>query len=78
MLIKSYIRRVLATDYRTYNFVKYFKGSGVPPARILNTKSRKRRRERHSSKLEKRIRKGERLSFPKPKNREDLVRCSVR
>ena len=44
-LVKSYIRRVLAMGYGTYNFVKYFKGSGVPRACILNTKIRKKRRE---------------------------------
>ena len=52
-LIKFYIRRVLATGYRTYNFFKYFKGSGVPRARVLNTKSRKKRRKHRSCKLEK-------------------------
>ena len=41
-LIKSYIRRGLAMGYGTYNFVKYFKVSGVPCARILNEKIRKR------------------------------------
>ena len=52
-LIKSYIRQVLTTGYRTYKFVKYFKGSGVSRACILNTKSRKKRREHCSRKLEK-------------------------
>ena len=66
-LIKYYIIRVLATVYRTYIFVKYFKGYGVPRARILDIRSRKKRRERCYRKLEKRIRKEERLSFPKIK-----------
>ena len=64
-VIKPYIRWVLSTGYGTYNFVKYFKGSGVPHAIILNTNSRKKRREHRSCKLEKRRRKEERLSFPK-------------
>ena len=77
--MKYYIRQGLSTDHGTYNFVKYFKGSGVTRASILNTKSRKKRREHCSrKKFQKRRRKEERLSFPKPKNREYLVRYSVR
>ena len=53
--------------YGTYNFVKYFKGSGVPCARILNTNSRKKRGEHIYCKLGKRRRKEERLYFPKLK-----------
>ena len=64
--------------YGTYNFVKYFKGGGVPRACIINTNSRKSRSEHRYRKLEKRRRKEVRLYFPQPKNREDLVRCSVR
>ena len=66
-LIKFYIRWVLATGYRTYNFLKYFIGSGVTRACILNTNSRKNRREYCSRKPKKRRRKEERLSFSKPK-----------
>ena len=77
-LVKYYIRGVLATGYGTYNFIKYFKGSGVPRARIINIKSRRKRREHRSRKIEKRRRKEEIFYFPKPKNREDLVRFSVR
>ena len=77
-LIKAYIIRFLATGYGTYNFVKCFKGSGVPRAHILNTNSRKKRREHFSHELEKRKSKEEILYFLEPKNREDLVRCSVR
>ena len=43
-LIKYYLGRGLATRYGTYNFVKYFKGSGLPRACILNTNIRKKRR----------------------------------
>ena len=77
-LIKSYIRRGLAMGYGTYKFVQYFKWYGVPCARILNTNSRKKRREHCSRKLKKRRRKEERLSFSRTKNRQDLVRFSVR
>ena len=52
-IIKSYIRRVLAREYGTYNFVKYFRGSVVPRARILNAKSSKKGREHCYRKLEK-------------------------
>ena len=62
----------------TYNFVKYFKGSGVPHFRILNKNIRKKRREHHYSKLENRRSKEERLSFQKPNNRNDLVRWYVK
>ena len=68
-LIKSYIKRVLTTGYGTYNFVKDFKGYGVPCDCSINTKSRKKRIENLYRKLEKRIKKEERLSFPKPKKR---------
>ena len=78
MLIKYYIRQFLATGYGTYNFIKYFKGYGVPCVCILNVKSRKKRIENLSHKHRKRRRKEARLSFPKPKNRENIVRCSVR
>ena len=49
------------------NFIKCLKGSRAPRARIPNIKSRKNRREPCSSKLEKRRRKEEILSFSKPK-----------
>ena len=78
MLIKSYIRRVLAKGYIIINFIKCFKGSRSTHALTSNIKSRKKIREHCSRKLGKRGRKKERLYFPKPKNREDLVRCSVR
>ena len=65
--------------YGTYNFIKHFKVSGVPRACILNKNGRKKRREHHSRKLEKKIEgKKKDLDFPKPKNIEYLVRCSVR
>ena len=77
--MKSYIRQVLATGYRKDNFVKYFKGYGVPRACIINTNILKNRREHRSRKLEKgEGKKKERLSFPKPKNRENIVRCYMR
>ena len=38
--------------YGTYIFVKYFKGSVVPRACILNTKSINKRKEHRSRKLE--------------------------
>ena len=74
VLIKSYIRRVLSTGYGTYNLIKCLKGSRTPCARISNIKSRKNRREHRYRKLEKMGRKEERI----PKNRQDLLRLSVR
>ena len=73
VLIKSYKGQVLATGYRTYDFIKCFKGYGAPHARISNIKSRKKKREHRSRKLEKRGRKEEIYIFTKPKNREDPV-----
>ena len=54
VLRKSYIRRVLAMGYGTINFIKCLKGSRATHARISNINSRKKRREHHSHKLEKR------------------------
>ena len=64
--------------YGTYNFIKYFKGSGVPRASILNIKSRKNRREHCYRKLKKGKGRKKYFLFQTPKNSEDLVRCSVR
>ena len=78
MLIKYYIRRVLATGFGAIKFIKLLKGSRAPRARISNIKSKNKRREHRYRKLEKRGRKEERLYFSKPENKEDLVGCSVR
>ena len=78
VLRKSHIRQVLATVYVIINFIKSYKGSISPRTRISNIKIRKKRREHPYRKLEKRGRKEEGLSFPKPKKIEDLIRCSVR
>ena len=67
MLIKYYIRRVLATGYGAYNFIKFLKRSGASCACISNIRSRKKRREHRYCKIEKRGRKEERLSFPNKK-----------
>ena len=73
MLIISYIICVIATGYEIINFIKCLKGYRAPSACISNIKSRKKIREHHSRKLEKRTGKEERLYFPEPKNREDLI-----
>ena len=78
MLIKYYIRRVLATGYGAIKFIKFLRESRAPRACISNIKSKNKRREHCYRKPKKRRRKEERLSFQKPENREDLVRCSVR
>ena len=67
MLIISYIRRVLATGYKIINFIKCLKVYIATRTRISNIRSRKKRREPRSRKIEKKRRKEERLSFPKPK-----------
>ena len=77
MLIISYIRRVLATGYGIISFIKCLKGSRSTRASISNIKSRKKRREPRSRKIEKIRRKEELLYFQKPKNREDIIICSV-
>ena len=66
VLIKSYIIRVLATGYGTINYKKFLKGSRASHACISNIKSTKNRIEHCSLKLEKKGRKEEILSFPKP------------
>ena len=78
MLIISYIRRVPATGYEIINFVKCLKGSRETRALISNINTRKKRRYPLSSKLLKSRIKEESISFPKPKNREYLIRFSVR
>ena len=78
MLIISYLRRVLATVYKIINIIKCLKGSRSTCARISDINSRKKIIEPCYCKLEKRIWKEERIFFPKPKNREYPIRCSVR
>ena len=53
MIIISYIIRVLATGYEVINFIILLKGYIAPRARIENIRSRKKRREPCSCKLEK-------------------------
>ena len=64
--------------YKTINIIKFLKGSRAPRDCTSNIMIRKKRREPCSRKLEKGRSKEEIISFPKPKNIEDLVRCSVR
>ena len=52
MLIKLYIRQVIAAGCGTINFIKLFIGSIAPRARISNIKSINKRREHRSRKLE--------------------------
>ena len=66
VLIKFYIRRVLATGYVTINFIKFLKGSRSTRDRILNINSKKKIREYSYCKLEKRRRNEERLSLTNP------------
>ena len=64
--------------YEELNFVKRLEGYIVLRDLNPNTRSGNNRREICSRKLEKSRRKEEILSFPKPKNREELRRCYVR
>ena len=64
--------------YETINFIKCLKGSRATRARISNIKSRKKRREHPSRKLKKGEGRKKDFIFQYPKNREDLIRCSVR
>ena len=67
VFILCYIRRILSTSYEVINFIKILKGSRATRAHISNINIRKKRIEHCSRKIEKRRRKEERLSFPKPK-----------
>ena len=58
--------------YKILNFVKFLEGYRVLRAQNSNKNSRNKRREPLSRKLGKRRRQEEILSFPKPKNREEL------
>ena len=78
VIIKYYIRRVLATCYGKMNFIKRLKVSRATRARILKTKSIKKRRDHCSRKLEKGEEREKNFIFENPKNREDLIRCSMR
>ena len=53
VLIKYYIRGVLATGYEIINFIKCLKVSRSPRARISDIKSRKTRIEHRSCKIKK-------------------------
>ena len=64
-LIISYIRHVVATDYKIINMIKRLTEYRSPCACISNIKSRKKRRKPRYRKLEKSRRKEERLYFPK-------------
>ena len=77
MLIKSYIRRVLATVDKRINFIKFLNRSRTTRACISNMNSRKNRREPRSLKLEKVEGRNKDFLFQNQTNSEDLVRCSV-
>ena len=64
--------------YGTINFIKCLKGYREPRAIISNIKSRQNRREHCSCKLEKWEGRKKDFLFQNPKNREDIVRFSVR
>ena len=66
----SKLRHVLALENEKPIFYKVLERYRALRARNPNKKSRKKRREPRSRKLEKRIMKEERSYFPKPKNRE--------
>ena len=51
VVIKYFIRSVLATGYETINFIRFLKGSRETYACISDIKSRKKRREPCSRKL---------------------------
>ena len=74
----SYIRHFISSSYKVLNFINFLKGYRLHCVPNSNNNSRKKRREPGFRKLEKKRRKEERLSFPKPKNGEDLLRCFVR
>ena len=71
------MRRVLASGYEVLNFIKCLKEYRVHRARFPNINSRKKKSEPCSCKLKKIKIKEEILYFPKPKNREGIIRCSV-
>ena len=68
VVIKYYIRRVIAPGYGRINLIKLLKGSRATCFCILNIKNRKKRREHRFCKLGKRRSKEDILSFPKPQN----------
>ena len=78
MFRKSYIRCVLATGYETINFIKCLKEYRATRDHNKNIKSRNKRREHYYSKLEKVKGRKKEFLLPKPKNREYLIRFSVR
>ena len=65
MLIKYYIRRVLATGYGKIKFIKFLKGSRENRARISNIKGRKKRREHLYREIEKKGKEGRNNFFSK-------------